>query len=188
MHALNQVIDFKIPEIWYDLKKLKYFLNSNLPQSIFIKNISATHEHFHSRFSAKKRVYRYIVSTKELTPFNSKYLTYYKNLDIQKLNSSIKLFVGVHDFCFFKKNGSDNKNNTREIYKAFVYQYRDLVIFNFEANSFLRAQIRMMMGFLFQINDDKLSHNDLIKQLQCKHFFNYKLANANGLYLSKIKY
>lgn len=62
VHALNQVISFKIPIFW-DLEKLKQILNQKL-KSIYIKNILKVKENFNARFSAKSRSYIYIFKTK----------------------------------------------------------------------------------------------------------------------------
>ncbi len=62
VHASNQVIDFEVPLFWEDLKKLQNSLNRGL-KYIRFKKIIKVDENFHSRFSAKKRVYRYIFKT-----------------------------------------------------------------------------------------------------------------------------
>ena len=75
VHATGQVFNCIIPDFWSDLKKLKEVLNRNLPSSIKISNISKVSDTFHSRFHAKKRVYRYIITSKPTTPFNDKFIT-----------------------------------------------------------------------------------------------------------------
>ena len=41
------------------------------------------------------------------------------------------------------------------------YKYKDIYVFKFCANSYLRTQIRLMVGFLIAINDKKLTIEDL---------------------------
>ncbi len=192
VHALNQVIDFEIPNFWNDLEKLKNSLNYILMPNIYIKKLKKVEESFHSRFLAKKRVYRYVISTKTPNPFEAKYITFINkkdiNIEIIKIKDAIKIFNGVHNFKYFKKNGSDNKNDTREIYKTNFYKYREYYIFYFEANSFLRSQIRLMVGFLLEISKGNLTKEDLKLQLNCKKNLKIKLAPPDGLYLSRIKY
>ena len=115
VHATGQVFNCHVPEFWKDLKKLKTVLNRNLPASIKIRYISIVKEDFHSRFHAKKRVYRYILTTKELNPFNQKYITYVEHLNVELIKKAIKVFEGVHDFEYFHKQGS-NKDITIEKY------------------------------------------------------------------------
>ena len=188
VHALGQVIHLDIPSYWSDLNRLKFSLNKIVYPSINIKKIEQTRKDFHARYDAKSRVYRYIVSTKKPSVFLNPYVTFLDNIDTKSIKNSIKLFEGRHDFEYFKKCGSDTKNFIREIYKADFYTYKGLCVFYFEANGFLRSQIRMMVNFLFQISDGKLSKNELKLQLEKKDIFSTSLAPPNGLYLAKVKY
>ncbi len=188
VHATNQVIHTDLPSFWSDLEKLKTFLNRQLLPHIYIKKIEKTSSSFHARYDAKRRVYRYIVSTKEPSVFLTPYVTFVKDLDKERLKEAVKIFEGIHDFEYFKKSGSDTKNFVRKIYKTKVYDYRDFTIFYFEANGYLRSQIRMMVGFLLKISEGKLNANQLKNQLDKKEITSTTLAPANGLYLAKIKY
>ncbi len=188
VHALGQVISLDIPHYWHDLEKLKTFLNQRLLPHIYIKKIEEVPKEFHARYSAKRRVYRYIVSQKEPNVFLTPYVTFVKPLNKEVLKKAVKLFEGKHDFTYFKKSGSDTKNFIREIYKADIYDYKDFTIFYFEANGFLRSQIRIMINFLLKISEGKFSIGDLKLQLTKKKLLSLELAPPNGLYLSKIKY
>jgi len=188
VHATGQVFNCFVPDYWEDFFKLKEVLNKNLPTSIKISKISKVDENFHSRFHAKKRVYRYIITTKPTTPFNDKFITYVKNVDEEVLKKAIKEFIGVYDFKYFHKTGSDKELTTREIFDTSFYKYKDIYVFRFEANSYLRSQIRLMVGFLLAINNKKLTIEDLKKQLNLEKNIFKTPAKANGLYLAKIKY
>jgi tRNA pseudouridine38-40 synthase len=188
VHATGQVFNCKIPSYWENLQKLKDVLNRHLPSSIKIKDIKIVKNDFHSRFHAKKRVYRYLVSKKETTVFNSKYISHIKKFDEEKIKKAIKLFEGVHDFEYFHKKGSDKDNTVREIYEAEFYKYREIYVFKFCANSYLRSQIRLMVGFLIKVGEGKLLIEDLKAQLnKKKHIFRIP-ASPYGLYLTKVYY
>ncbi len=189
VHATGQVANIHLPSYWTDLEKLKHRLNQYLPKSIKLHSLQKTSDDFNARFSAKKRVYRYILSTKENNPYNQAYMTYYnKPLDIDLINKAIKLFVGVHDFEYLSKKGSLPSTSIREIYDVKFYKYKDIYVFKFKGNSFLRSQIRMMMQMLLKISEGTLSIDDLIDQLNKKGQKLKTLAPPNGLYLSKIIY
>ncbi len=188
VHATNQILHIDLPSFWTDLKKLKNILNQSLLPHIYIKKIEKIHDSFHARFDAKKRVYRYIISSSTPTVFLTPYVTYVEKINPFLIKEAIKEFEGIYDFEYFKKNGSDTKNYTREIYKTNFYRYKEFFIFYFEGSGFLRSQIRMMVDFLFKISEEKLSKNELKLQLQKKKVFSTSLAPPQGLYLSKIKY
>jgi len=168
VHATGQVFNCVIPDFWTDFSKLQEILNKRLPSSIQIRHIVKVNEDFHSRFHAKKRVYRYIITTKPTTPFNDKFITFVKTVDEKLLKEAIKEFIGVYDFKYFHKTGSDKDVTIREIFETAFYKYKDIYVFKFVANSYLRSQIRLMVGFLLAINDKKLTIEDLKKQLNCE--------------------
>ena len=188
VHATGQVFNCLVPDYWIDFFKLKEVLNKNLPSSIKISNISKVADDFHSRFHAKKRVYRYLITSKPTNPFNDKFITYVQNIDEKLIKLAIKEFIEIYDFRYFHKTGSDKDITIREVFDAVFYKYKDIYVFKFTANSYLRSQIRLMVGFLLAINDNKQSIENLKKQLRLEgHFFKLP-AKANGLYLAKIKY
>jgi len=188
VHAFRQVISCVLPDFWSDLVKFKMALNKMLPNSIYVRNVSYVNDDFHARFSAKKREYRYIVTTKELTPFNQNYVEYYESINIEKIRYALKILKGVHDFEYFSKTGSEPASTVREIYDIKFYKYKELYIFRFKANSYLRSQIRMMVDFIMKISSGKLTIEDLKKQLNKEKLISWTLASPNGLYLSKISY
>lgn len=188
VHAFRQVISCDIPEFWNNLVKFKTTLNKMLPNSIYVRNISYVADNFHARFSAKSREYRYLISTKKLTPFNQNYLGYYETINMKNIQNAIKVLHGIHDFEYMSKKGSEPVSTIREIYDIKFYKYKELYIFRFKANSYLRSQIRIMVDFIMKISSGKLTVDDLKKQLAKEKLISWTLASPNGLYLSKINY
>jgi len=183
VHASGQVCHIDIPEFWSDLTKFQKVLNEMLPPAIQVKNIKEVSEDFHARYSAKKRVYRYIIKEAPSNPFEAEFVTFLKELDFDDLQEKIGLFKGEHDFANFMKTGSDVKSSVRVIYRAFAYRHRGLVVLHFEGNGFLRAQIRLMVGALLQ-----LGQKELKEALNVVKAHKIRPAPSNGLYLAKIKY
>ena len=188
VHAFRQSISSLIPAFWDDLDRLKKSLTKLLPNSIYIRKIRFVEKDFHARFSAKKREYRYLITSQKLTPFNSDFITHYNSINETKINDAIKYFIGINDFEYFAKKGSDPVSYTREIYDIKFYKYNGIYVLNFKANSYLRSQIRMMVDFIMKISSGKLTIKDLEKQLKKEKVISWTLAPANGLYLSKIHY
>lgn len=188
VHAFKQIVSCVVPKYWNDLLRLKTTLNKLLPSSIYIRSIISVKDDFHARFSAKRREYRYLISQKELTPFNCEFISCYSSINIDKINEAIKYFIGIHDFEYFSKKGSDPISTVREIYNIRFYKYKDMYILNFIANSYLRSQIRMIVDFIMKISNDTLTIKDLQQQLNKKEQISWTLAPSNGLYLSKVSY
>jgi len=183
VHATGQVCHVDLPEFWSDMKKLKRVLNEMLPSSIHIKNVLEVSQDFHARYSAKIRTYRYIIKEGESNPFEDDFITFLSSVNFDAISTNIKLFLGENNFKEFMKTGSESGSSIRIIYKAFAYRYRGYIILNFEANGFLRSQIRLMVGALLNLNATQIKD-----KLEGKKQIPLKPAPANGLYLSKIKY
>jgi tRNA pseudouridine38-40 synthase len=183
VHASAQVCHIELPSFWDDLAKFKRVLNEMLPSSIAVKKISKVSDDFHARYSAKKRTYRYIIKEGESNPFEADYVTFVNVLDFEDIQKKIALFIGEHDFVNFMKTGSDVGSTTRVIYKAFAYKHKGYVILHFQANGFLRSQIRLMVGSLLNLNAQQIQD-----KLQNSYNHSLKPAPSNGLYLAKILY
>lgn len=183
VHASYQVAHVDLPPFWDDTQKLKRVLNEMLPSSIMVKKAFCVAEDFHARYSAKSRAYRYIIKTGTSNPFEADFITFKEQINFNILEQNIQLFIGKHDFANFMKTGSDTKSSVREIYKAFAYKHKDVIVLYFEANGFLRTQIRFMVGALLDLSAQQI-------QEKLDGTLNHKLkpAPANGLYLAKVKY
>jgi len=183
VHATGQVCHVDLPDFWNDLQKLKKVLNKMLPNSIKVKKIEYKNKLFHARYSAKKRVYRYIIKNSKSNPFEDNFITFLEDIDFELISTNINTFRGEYDFKNFMKKGSDINSTTRIIYKAFAYKYKDYIILNFEANGFLRSQIRLMVGAILNLNKKQIQ-----EQLNSNKIYKIKPSPSNGLYLAKIKY
>ncbi len=188
VHATGQVFNVELPEHFKDESKLKTLLNHQLPLSIRVLNVQRVASDFHARFSAKKRVYRYFITDKTITPFNARYVTYVEKVNEKEIQEAIKYFLGLHDFEYFQKMGSDKHNFIKEVYEARFYRYKDMYVFKFKANSYLRSQIRLMVGFLLDISKGKRSCKQLQEQLEKKKRIHFKPVDGFGLYLAKVIY
>ncbi len=187
VHASGQVIHFDLPDFWNDLEKLKRNLNRKLTDISF-KHISLTTNDFHARFSAKKRLYRYVFKTQKPSVFEQKYISYYEAFNPRLLIKALKTFEGKHDFNFFHKTGTITHTTIREIYRT-TYVERDGYHFiYFQANGFLRSQVRMMVDAAMLCARGNMSETQLQEQLKCEKKHTTKLAPPEGLYLAKIIY
>lgn len=187
VHASGQVIHFDLPEYWSDLNKLKLNLNRKL-NDIYIKHIAHVSDDFHARFSAKKRVYRYVFKTKQVTVFEKRYISQYGVFDTCLLQEALHCFEGTHDFDYFRKTGTDTHTSIRKIYTTRYMQKQGYHYIYFEANGFLRSQVRMMIETAMQCATHGLSIDALKEQLACRIKHSTKLAPAQGLYLARIIY
>jgi len=187
VHATGQVIHFDLPKFWSDLDKLKLNLNRKLTQVRF-KHISSVSNDFHARFSAKKRLYRYVFKIQKPSVFEHKYISYYQEFDATLLTQALELFVGKHDFDHFHKTGTLTHTTVREIYKTNYIQRNNYHYIYFQANGFLRSQVRMMIEAAMQCARGEMTAKQLLEQIECQKKHTTKLAPPEGLYLAKVLY
>jgi len=187
VHATGQVIHFDLPKFWTDLSKLKLNLNRKL-NDIQFKHITSVDEHYHARFSAKKRLYRYVFKTKKPSIFEKKYISYYPPFKHLLLQDALDQFVGKHDFNYFHKTGSITHTTVREIYSAKYIQRGDYHFIYYQANGFLRSQVRMMVEASMKVAQERIILEQLIEQIKCQKKHIDKLAPPEGLYLAKVLY
>jgi len=187
VHATAQVIHFDLPDFWKDLPKLTQILNRRLT-SIRIKQIRFADETFHARFSAKKRYYRYLFKTEQPSVFEEKYLSFYPSFDPIRLKEALRCFEGEHDFRYFHKTGSPVHTTVRTIFQSRYYRHGNIHVITFEADGFLRSQVRLMVEAAMQYAQRKIDLEALCSQLGCKKQYVSKPAPPEGLYLARIRY
>lgn len=200
VHALGQVVlleaDEKLPE-----QVFFKGMNQRLPQDIQIINMEFCDSSFHPIFSAKSKIYQYVLSLEKLPPFLAfNFLTYLKPLDLNVLNDSINCFLGEHDFLNYFCVGTDVKSTVRTILQARAdlvqsFDFGNYSVtgkflkFEFEGTGFLKQQVRLMVGALLALNEGKISKADLKASLsgqKIKHLA--PVAPAAGLYLKSVNY
>lgn len=188
VHALAQVIHCDVKPFWKEPELLKHHLNHLLQPHLHLKKIEYVDEGFHARFSAKKRLYRYVMYDGVYQPFFSNYALHVKPLDVKFLNECARHFIGTHHFGFFKKTKGAETKEERTIYKAGAYRHKGFIVLFFQGDAFLRSQIRMMTSMLLKVCDGKLTYEQLIAQRDKTKRSSTTVAPACGLYLSRIFY
>jgi tRNA pseudouridine38-40 synthase len=186
VHATRQVANISLPSYWSDTDKLQTTLQAMLPPSIQLISLSKVADDFHSRYQAKKRVYRYIVNQNIPNVFESSFVGYEPSIDEKLISTAIGEFVGIYDFRQFCKK--HNNNTKRQIYNTKFYKYKEYFVFKFVGRSFLRGQIRAMVQYLFDISSGKKTIDELQKSLKEPSDYAVRLCPPNGLYLMKVIY
>ena len=181
---LNKKIENKkkvISSINFFLKKFKVSI-----VELKIKKLS-----FHSRFSAKKRIYEYLIVNggNKLSIYDDRAWLVRNKLDLKKMKKAIKILVGTHDFSLFRASSCGAKSPVRTIMKANITKKDKNIIINFKSKSFLQQQVRSMVGCLKYVGEEKWTVNYFKKIFKSKK---RKLcappAPPQGLYLKKVIY
>lgn len=189
VHSKGQTIHFDL-DFNINTLNLKRALNTFLPIDIRIIEVFNVDNNFHARFSAVRKVYSYTLSKSELTPFNYRYQSYYKNLDYNKMISAAKLLVGTHDFKGLCSADIDPRKPTvKTIYSIDIINNDNEISFLFNGNGFLKYQVRRMMGLLVDIGLSHKTESDLLNILETKDpSLSHRIVPGNGLCLLEVIY
>lgn len=186
VHALAQVSNFTIHNN-IPLKVIQYQLNKHLYGKLKINKIEYIDDNFNSRYDAKYRIYEYRFKLIEnITPFEANYVTSInlKELDLNKINENLKLFVGVHNFTHFSKTDKSEKNPIRQIYNATCEFVDNTYIINIVGSSFLKSMVRLLVASAIYETKDIIQ-----KRLELKYLNKpKKILSPHGLYLKEVNY
>ena len=191
VHALGQVANFLCeteltPEIF--LKGL----NSILPGEIVIKDCRRADASFHARYDAKSKIYHYRILNRKVPAAIGRQYAWFirRKLDTAAMRSAIAYIIGSHDFKSFEGTGSPRSHTTRTVMAAeLVENMEGSVIFQIEADGFLRYMVRNIVGTLVDVGLGKITSAECKDILESKNRANASAtAPPHGLFLMEIKY
>ena len=192
VHAVEQSAHFnckyKIQNIDKFLKSINYFLNK---QEISILKIKRRNRNFHARFSAKQRVYKYVIFNQFTKPIIQKKRGWFvmKKLDLASIKRGAEKLIGTKDFSVFRASGCNAKSPVKSIKSVQVKKSKNKIEIIFSSKSFLKQQVRSMVGCLKYIGEKKWTIKKFVSVIRSK---NRNLcappAPAEGLFLMKVIY
>ncbi len=191
VHAVGQSANFLCDKIENEkkfLSSLNYFLNK---KNITINSIKKKKLDFHSRFDAKKRIYKYIIINRKnfLVLDRNRAWLVKRKLNIQLMRKAAKIFSGTHNFHAFRSSSCGAKSPVRTIEKSTVIKKGNKILIVFSSKSFLQRQVRSMVGCLKMIGEEKWNLDDLKNLLKSKkRSLCATPAPPSGLYLEKVTY
>jgi len=191
VHALGQVAlvysDLSIPP-----ESLKHALNNRLPKDVLVRDVQIAHPGFHPQDKVDYKIYWYHFFTQRPLPFASRYgYTVSKQIDLDKLNEALRMFVGTHDFRSFC-SGDHYEHTMRTIDEISIsyIKYAGCYRITFKGHSFLRYMIRRLTGAALEVATHPTITLDYLAEIFDKKNPEHTLpsAPAHGLTLAKIRY
>ncbi len=192
VHAFEQSAHFdcknKINDTLKFIKSINHFLND---KDIAILKIMRRTSKFHSRFSAKKRIYKYIIFNRLSSPLIEKKRVWHvrKKLDIELLKKGAKKLIGTKDFSTFRAASCNAKTPIRTIESIKIKNSKNKIEIEFKSKSFLQQQVRSMVGCLKYLGEKKWTikkFNEAVKSK--KRTSCAPPAPPDGLFLLKVIY
>jgi len=197
VHALGQVAHFDVSargsmdgEAWWRA------LNATLPPKIRILACEAVDAHFHARFSASGKIYRYDFHTGPvLHPLRFERAWHVrKRPDEMVVREVASLFVGRHDFASFAANrgdpGEESLDTVRTIERVDVVREGEDWSVTIEGEGFLYKMVRLLVGAMVRCGQGWCAP-EAIRELLEQPGGGKKsplAAPAEGLYLVGVRY
>ena len=192
VHAIEQSAHFdcksKINEPKRFLKSINYFLNKD---SIALLKIKKKNNNFHSRFSAKMRIYKYVIINRISGPVLEKNRGWHviKELDLDLMKRGAKKLIGTKDFSTFRKQSCKAKSPIKNMKLVKIKSFKNKIEIEFRSQSFLQQQVRSMVGCLKYLGEKKWSLKKFDNIMRSKkRSLCAPPAPPEGLYLAKIIY
>ena len=190
VHAKGQVASFQTrsqrsPEV------ILRALNAGGDRDITVREVVDLGEdsEFHARFSAKSRIYEYRI-IQGRSPLRRRFaweVTY--PLDAAKMGQASKCLVGKHDFTSFSSARAEVKTRICVVKNAGWYEERERLVFRIEADRFLQAMVRSLVGTMVDIGRGRFKPNEMRGILAARdRSLAGKTAPAHGLCLVQVNY
>jgi tRNA pseudouridine38-40 synthase len=189
-HALGQVVNFHTssglaPEV------IARGLNRLLPRDIVIRKATAVPEDFHARYSARSKLYLYVILNQPYpSPFYIDYswhLPY--QLNINHMKTAAQFLLGHHDFSSFRAASCNARTTTRTLVRLEIENRQGFILFWIEANAFLQHMVRNIVGTLVEVGRGRYPPEYLEELILAKDRTKAgPTAPAHGLFLYRVYY
>ncbi len=191
VHANGQVIHFDTP-LTLPPDRWQMALNVLLPTDIRIVGVSYVDEHFHARYSAVGKTYRYKWSYAEVhSPFERNYSVHLGRWrpDIEKMQEAAQQLIGTHDFTSFCSAKTATSNRVRTVRELTVERRGEELVMTIEGDGFLYNMVRTIAGMLLAVGIGWNTASDVKRILELRdRQAAGKTAPAHGLYLENVTY
>ena len=192
VHALEQSAHFdcenKIIQTNRFLKSINHFLNK---EGVTILKIRKRNNDFHARFSAKMRIYKYIIINRISGPVLDKDKGWHviKKLDLVIMKKGAKKLIGTKDFSTFRASSCRAKSPIKTMKFVKIKSSKNKIEIEFRSQSFLQQQVRSMVGCLKYLGENKWSLKRFENVMKSKkRILCAPPAPAEGLYLARVIY
>ena len=192
VHAIEQSAHFDCKnEIMYFerfLKSINYFLKKD---GVAILKIKKRNKNFHARFSAKMRIYKYIIINRLGEPVLEKNRGWHimRELDLFAMKKGAKKLVGTKDFSTFRSSSCRAKSPIKTMKLVKIKSLNNKIEIEFRSQSFLQQQVRSMVGCLKYLGENKWTLKKFEKVMNSKkRVLCAPPAPPEGLFLSKVIY
>ncbi len=190
VHARIQIAHFDTPSV---RSSRAWVLGSNtyLPADISLRWARPVEAHFHARFAALSRTYRYLILNRVARSALAagRALCVHRPLDAARMQEAALHLIGQHDFSAFRAAACQARSPVRRLEQLAVKRAGDWLTVEVTANAFLHHMVRNIVGLLIAVGLGDAPPEQALRQLESRQRSTGEAtAAAHGLYLWQIRY
>jgi tRNA pseudouridine38-40 synthase len=190
VHALGQVVHFDTGAARSE-RGWRLGANTYLPPDVSVAWVREIAAHFHARYSAQARSYRYFIFNRDSrSALAAGRATWERRpLDAPRMHGAAQVLLGEHDFSAFRAIECQAKSPVRRVERLAVTRRGDWVVLEITANAFLHHMVRNIAGLLMSIGHGESPAERVAAVLATRdRRQNAATAPPEGLYLAAVRY
>jgi tRNA pseudouridine38-40 synthase len=190
VHARAQVAHFESAAARAE-RALVLGANTHLPAGIALRWARQVPDHFHARYSALARTYRYCILNRPVRSALAagRVAFVHRPLHEEAMRDAARLLLGSHDFSSFRAAECQARSAVRELMALRVERRGDFVLLEVTANAFLHHMVRNIAGLLVHIGSGEAPPSRAAEVLAARdRRIAPATAPAAGLYFWRVHY
>jgi tRNA pseudouridine38-40 synthase len=165
--------------------------NTNLPADISLRWVCPVPDHFHARYSALARTYRYLILNRSARSALSagRALLVHQSMEVGLMQQGAQALIGEHDFSAFRSSECQAHSPVRQLRALVIERHGDWIHIDVTANAFLHHMVRNIVGLLLAIGLKRAAPERARQQLESRaRSLGEATAAALGLYFWRVDY
>jgi tRNA pseudouridine38-40 synthase len=190
VHAREQVAHFDTQAV-RSMRAWTLGANNSLPDDVSVTWAMPVPGHFHARYSAEARTYRYFIFNRWVRSalVGTRGALVFKPLDHERMAAAASVLVGHHDFSALRSAECRSRSPVRRLTQLAVQRDGDWVTIEATANAFLHHMMRNIAGLLISVGRGDHPPEWAREVLEGRdRALGGATAPADGLYLWQVTY
>jgi tRNA pseudouridine38-40 synthase len=199
VHATGQIVHFD-SGARRSLRGWAMGASTELPADVAVCWVRPVPEHFHARYSALSRTYRYLICCRAARPALARHRAAWLHvpLDLPAMRAAAAHLVGEHDFSAFRAANCQSRSAVRHLHRLDVTRLPaaaaapgqgDWIEVTATANAFLHHMVRNLVGLLLAVGRGQRPPPAAAELLAARdRRLAPPTAPAEGLYLASVQY